>query len=92
MDFNYLTTIILLPAVGSVLIAFIPGLSERWIRRISAVLTLASFVLAIVIFAGFDRAAGGIQFEEKALWIQAIGAHYHLGVDGLRISGLKRKP
>jgi len=85
LEFNYLTAIILLPLVGSLLVAFIPGLSERWIRRISAVLTFASFVLAIVIFAGFDRAVGGIQFEEKISWIQAIGAHYHLGVDGLSL-------
>ncbi|HEY91542.1 MAG TPA: NADH-quinone oxidoreductase subunit M [Dehalococcoidia bacterium] len=85
MEFNYLTTIILLPLVGSLVVAFIPGLSERWIRWISAVLTLASFVLAIIIFAGFDRAVGGIQFEEKVSWIQSIGAHYHLGVDGLSL-------
>ena len=85
MEFSYLTAIILLPALGAVVVAFVPGISERWIRRISAVLTLASFVLAIIIFAGYDRALGGIQFEEKASWIQAISANYHLGVDGLSL-------
>ncbi len=85
MEFNYLTAIILLPALGAVVVAFVPGISERWIRRISAVLTLASFVLAIIIFSGYDRALGGIQFEEKASWIQAISANYHLGVDGLSL-------
>jgi len=42
-------------------------------------------VLAIIIFSGYDRALGGIQFEEKASWIQAISANYHLGVDGLSL-------
>ncbi len=83
MDFSYLTTIVILPAVGAVVIAFVPRLGEGWIRRIAAVFTFASFVLAVVVFAGFDRAAGGIQFEETADWIPAISASYHLGVDGL---------
>ena len=83
MEFNYLTTIILLPVAGAILVAFIPGLSERVIRWVSALFTFASFVLSLVVFCGFDRAIGGIQFEEKAAWIQSIGANYHLGVDGL---------
>lgn len=88
MDFNYLTTIIFLPAVGAILIALIPGLSPGVIKRIAAVFTFVSFALAIVLFALFDRslaAAGAIQFEENLLWIPALNAHYHLGVDGLSL-------
>lgn len=85
MEFNYLSTIILLPAVGALLVAFLPGLSERLVRWVSALFTLVSFILAIVVFCGFDRAIGGIQFEEKAAWIHAIGANYHVGVDGLSL-------
>jgi NADH-quinone oxidoreductase subunit M len=88
LDFNYLTTIIFLPVVGAILIAFIPGLSNGLIKRIAAIFTLIPFAFSIILFCNFDRslgAAGVIQFEEKLSWISAINAHYHLGVDGLSL-------
>jgi len=85
MDFNYLTTIIFLPALGAVIIAFIPGLSNRVIKWLSALFTLVPLALSVYLFAIFDRASGAIQFEEKLSWIPAINAHYHLGVDGISL-------
>jgi NADH-quinone oxidoreductase subunit M len=88
VDFNYLSWILWLPAAGAILIAFIPALSEKRIKWLAAVFTAVSFILAFIVFIGFDRssaAAGLIQFEEKILWIPALKAHYHLGVDGLSL-------
>ncbi|MCL0094590.1 NADH-quinone oxidoreductase subunit M [Dehalococcoidales bacterium] len=88
MDFPYLTTIIFLPVVGAILIAFIPNLSHRLIKYIAAVFTLIPLALSIFLFFKFDRspgAAGVIQFEEKLSWIPPLNAHYHLGVDGLSL-------
>lgn len=88
MSFNFLTWIIFLPVVGAILIAVIPGLSPRAIKRLAAVFTFAALVLSIVAFANFDKslaAAGVMQFEEKLSWIPAINAFYHLGVDGLSL-------
>ena len=87
MSFNYLTWIIFLPVVGAILIAFLPGLSSRTIKRLAAIFTFAALALSIVAFANFDKslAAGVIQFEEKLSWIPAINAFYHLGVDGLSL-------
>jgi NADH-quinone oxidoreductase subunit M len=39
----------------------------------------------VVVFAGFDQALGGIQYETKASWISTINANFHLGVDGLSL-------
>jgi len=88
MSFNYLTVIIFLPVLGAALIALIPGLSDRVIRRIAAIFTLIPLGLALFLFCQFDSsvgAAGMIQFEEKLSWIPAINAYYHLGVDGLSL-------
>jgi len=85
LDFNYLTTIIFLPVVGAILIAFIPGLSERLIKWLAALFTFFSLALSLYAFAIFDRSGGAIQFEEKFSWIPAINAHYHVGVDGLSL-------
>ncbi|MFH1002682.1 MAG: NADH-quinone oxidoreductase subunit M [Chloroflexota bacterium] len=88
MNFNLLSWIVFLPALGAVLVAFVPGLSRRGIRLIAAAASLLSFLLSLVLFAAFDRsrmAIGVIQFEEKLSWIPQINAHYHLGVDGLSL-------
>ena len=88
MSFPYLSTIIFLPVVGAIIIAFLPGLSSRLIKRIAALLTFIPLVLSIILFINFDRslgAAGVIQFEEKLPWIASLNANYHLGVDGLSL-------
>ena len=88
MSFNYLTTIIFLPVVGAILIAFVPGLQDRLIRRIAIIFTFVPLVLSIFLFAIFDRSAGAagvIQFEEKLSWIPVMNAYYHLGLDGLNL-------
>ncbi len=85
MGFNYLTTILFLPAVGSIVIALTSTKNDVLIKRIAAVFTAIPLALAIYLFIAFDRssAASVIQFEEKYLWIAPLNAYYHLGVDGL---------
>ena len=88
MDFNYLTTILFLPALGAALIAFVLGNRPRLIKWMAAIITFVPLLLSIILFINFDRslaAAGLIQFEEKALWIAALNTHFHLGVDGLSL-------
>jgi len=88
LSFNYLTTILFLPALGAILIAFVLGNRFRLIKWTAAILTFIPLLLSIILFINFDRslaAAGLIQFEEKALWIAALNAHFHLGVDGLSL-------
>jgi len=87
LDFNYLTTILFLPALGAALVAFVFS-SHRLIRWTAAILTFIPLILSIILFINFDRspmAEGLIQFEEKVLWIAPLNAHYHLGVDGLSL-------
>ncbi len=86
MDFNYLTTIVFLPVVGAIIIAFISNENQGAIKRVAAIFTAVPFALSLYLFVIFDRslgAAGLIQFEENYLWIAPLNAHYHLGVDGL---------
>jgi len=86
LGFNYLTTILFLPVVGAILIALLPGMSERRIKWLAAIFTAVPLALAVYLFIAFDRSAsmaGVIQFEENYLWIGPLNAYYHLGVDGL---------
>ncbi len=85
MNFNWLSTILFLPAAGSIAIAVF-GKREKAIKLLAVIFTAIPFALALYLFIVFDRsasAAGVMQFEEKYLWIAPINAYYHLGVDGL---------
>jgi len=87
LGFNYLTTILFLPALGAILIALF-GRSGRAARITAAVFTAVPLALAIYLFAAFDRSpdmTGAMQFEEYYPWIAPLNAHYHLGVDGLSL-------
>jgi NADH-quinone oxidoreductase subunit M len=86
VNFPFLSVIIFLPVVGAVL-ALLLRSNERLTRWVAAVFTFIPFVLAIVMFALFDRSAGAAvyQFVEQANWIGPLNVTYHLGVDGLSL-------
>ncbi len=85
MGFNYLSTIVFLPVVGAIIIAFIAGSRPKLTKYLAAIFTFIPLVLAVVLFCNFDKAAGGFQFVEKLAWITPLNAFYHLGVDGLSL-------
>jgi NADH-quinone oxidoreductase subunit M len=88
LDFNYLSTILFLPAVGAIVIALVKSDNDKLIKYLAAIFTAIPLALALYLFIAFDRsisAAGLIQFEEKYLWIAPLNAYYHLGVDGLNM-------
>jgi NADH-quinone oxidoreductase subunit M len=85
LDFNWLSTILFLPAVGAIVIALMKGKNEKLYKWLAVIFTVIPFILALFLFIAFDRTAGGYQFEESYAWISSINAYYHLGVDGLSL-------
>lgn len=88
MNLNLLSCIVFLPIIGLIVIALLRKPEQKTIKWIALIAALASFIISLAVFFMFDRsgvAIGQMQFEEKVLWIPAINAHYHLGVDGLSL-------
>lgn len=54
----------------------------RWLALAGAV---AGLLACVPLLAGFDATAGGMQFVEKASWIERYRVHYHLGIDGISL-------
>jgi NADH-quinone oxidoreductase subunit M len=52
-------------------------------RLIAALVSGVVLLLALVLFANYDRVSGGFQFETNVPWISIIGVSYHVGVDGI---------
>jgi NADH-quinone oxidoreductase subunit M len=56
--------------------------SARWIALLGS---LVAFAVTIPLYAGFNPADGGFQFQEGYQWIPTFNIHYHLGVDGIAV-------
>ena len=83
MNDALLHLIIFLPLAGAVLVWLAPS-RPGTSRALAALVSGVVLVLSLVLFVGFNRATvGAFQFETNVPWIPAIGANYHVGVDGI---------
>ncbi len=80
-----LSLITFLPAIGALLISFIPREREGAIRSAALAISLVTFALSMGLFITFNPAITGMQFEEYAKWIPQIGISYHIGIDGISL-------
>ncbi|MFN0088501.1 MAG: NADH-quinone oxidoreductase subunit M [Blastocatellia bacterium] len=56
---------------------------DKQYRWITLLVTIATFIVSLGIMAGFDSSIAGPQMVVKAPWIGMLGAHYHVGIDGI---------
>ncbi|MBI4577694.1 MAG: NADH-quinone oxidoreductase subunit M [Planctomycetes bacterium] len=84
MSDHLLSLVTFLPLAAALGVALVERRAEGAIRGLSLLASVATFVLSLGLWAGFDPAAG-FQFLEDAEWIAPLGARYHVGVDGLSL-------
>ncbi len=86
MTENVLTLMVFFPLAGMIAVLLLPSDRYNLIRWVSALFTLPPLLLAIWLFAKFDRTIPGIQFVQQVPWIPAYNIEYFVGVDGISIS------
>jgi len=83
-----LTILILLPFAGAlalVVYSFASPRRDNHYRWIALVATIATFVVSLLLLRGAGPSGAEFRFEENVNWIGAIGAQYHVGVDGVSL-------
>lgn len=93
MEQGFLTTLILfLPMVGFTILLFINEKEQKEAIKWTAFgFSIITFVLSLVMWAGFNNAEAGLQFVQRWTWLDiAVGgtnitSEYYVGVDGLSI-------
>jgi NADH-quinone oxidoreductase subunit M len=88
MQQHLLTILVLLPVIGALALvgySFLPNRREENYRWIALVFTLATFALSLFLLRGTGSAIAEFRFQEDVSWIGAIGARYHVGVDGISL-------
>ncbi len=86
MPANHLLTVItFLPALGALALLILRGEDHVWIRRLALVVSLAEFVLSLLLIPAVPIGSAGYHLEIFVSWISSPPINYHLGVDGLSL-------
>ncbi len=85
MNFPFLGIIVFAPALGTALVLLMPKERKTEVRVLAAVAAFIPMALSTWVYLAYDRSQAGFQFVERTSWIPAIGAWYHVGVDGINL-------
>ena len=82
---HLLSVLIWLPILGAVaVLAF--GREANAARWLALATALATFLLSIPLWTGYDPSGAVMQFAESVAWIPAIRANYALAADGISVA------
>jgi len=87
-DWPLLSLVTFLPTAGALFILFVRGDEQTVARNARAVAlwtSLATFVLSLLLWTGFDSASSDFQFVERAPWIPSFNISYYMGIDGISL-------
>ncbi|QEP43464.1 NADH-quinone oxidoreductase subunit M [Ectothiorhodospiraceae bacterium BW-2] len=82
-DLPLLSLVIWMPIVGGLLVLYLGSGGNAFHAKVVALLVaIATFLISLPLWGGFDTTTAALQFQEQALWIEQFKVNYHLGVDG----------
>ena len=84
MEQHFLSILIWLPVLGGILVLATGDDRNAGIAlKLGLGFSVATFLLSLPLYTGFDTTTAAMQFTEQAMWIEAFNIQYHLGVDGI---------
>src|SRR3954469_12276753 len=78
----HLSILIFLPLAAGLIGAFLPRGLARWVVLAGSAAVLAYWIAMVF---DFPQSGGGLQYVTDDMWIDELGIHYKLGVDGLNL-------
>jgi NADH-quinone oxidoreductase subunit M len=84
---DLLTTLVFLPTLGALVLAFLPASSKVAAKAIALATSLLTFGVSVRLYRGFDPATlVPDAFAIDRPWIPQFGIRYQLGMDGLSLA------
>jgi NADH-quinone oxidoreductase subunit M len=74
-----------LPLVGAFLLLFFPKEKPGAVRLFGLAVTILTFTVSLLLYAGFQNDAAGMQFQEQIVWVPSFNISYHVGIDGMAL-------
>ncbi|MHB8766270.1 MAG: NADH-quinone oxidoreductase subunit M [Deferrisomatales bacterium] len=84
-DLPILSLITFVPLAGALVLLFLNKQAVGLLRGWTLAVTLVTFVLSLPLWFSFDATQAGMQFVERAPWIESLGVQYFLGIDGISL-------
>jgi proton-translocating NADH-quinone oxidoreductase, chain M len=82
-DLPLLSLVIWTPIIGGLLVLAAGSRNALEAKVLALLVALATFLLSLPLYSGFDTATAAMQFTEFRPWIATWSINYHLGVDGI---------
>ena len=80
-----LSLLIWLPIFGGLAVIVAGEQRAALARLLALAVAAATFVLSLLLYAGFDTSTAAMQFTEAEMWIETFDIWYALGVDGFSV-------
>ena len=87
MNWPILSTLIIIPLIGSIttlLINSTDDIGKRNIKLVSLYASIVNFLVSIILWVNFDKLSPDFQFVERYAWLSE-NITYYIGVDGISI-------
>ena len=84
-DATLLSLVLYLPVIGIAILMLLPKDRPAPVRHVTLWVMLVQLAITLVLYAKFDPAAVGLQFETRIAWIPAWGVSYQIGMDGFNV-------
>src|SRR3989304_8116090 len=85
MQFPILSVPIFPPLAAALILLLLPEEKKNWIKGLALAAGIIVLALSVWLYASYDIAAGGYQFQERVDWLPALGISYFVGVDGISL-------
>jgi NADH-quinone oxidoreductase subunit M len=83
--FHLLSGITFLPLLGALLLLLLPNTQAKSIKYAALAFSIATFALSLLILPNFNSGTFHFQLVEYMPWIEKLGIHYRMGVDGISV-------
>jgi NADH-quinone oxidoreductase subunit M len=84
MTFPFLSAIVFIPAIGSMIILMLPAQKKNLVRTVALAAASLDLGLSAAVYVQYLlQHMRGYQFIEKYEWLPALGISLHFGVDGI---------
>lgn len=84
----WISITVFMPLLGALIMMMVPAEHERAHRHLTMAFMTLTFLVSLPLVFGFDASNPNYQLTgvfENIPWIEALGARYHVGVDGISI-------
>lgn len=82
---SLITVVLFLPLVGMTILLFLKEEKPDNIKWTAFGFSVATFILSLLLWIGFDHSNPGLQFVQRWDWLPTYGISYYVGIDGLSL-------